>query len=162
MNRVRGDVRVLEDAAAVARALADHVAACAREAIALRGRFDVALAGGTTPRAAYALLAESPRAQAVAWGDVHVYFGDERCVPPDHDASNYRMAHDALLSRVAIAPGNVHRMCGELDPPTAAREYARMLVTHLGMPPRFDLVMLGLGVDAHTASLFPGSDPLTD
>jgi 6-phosphogluconolactonase len=93
---------------------------------------------------------------------VFVYFGDERCVPPDDEQSNYRMAKKAFLDAVAIPPANVHRIRGEIDPATAAADYASILRTDLGERPRFDLVLLGLGPDGHTASLFPGSPPTTD
>lgn len=134
----------------------------AREAIGDRGFFSVALAGGTTPKAAYALLAQEPRSRDVDWQRVFAYFSDERCVPPDDPQSNYKTAHDALLSKVSIPTGNVHRMRGEDSPAAAASAYARLLRGEFGDPPRFDLVMLGMGPDGHTASLFPGTDPLTD
>jgi len=158
----RGEVRILDDAAGVAEALADVFVQKARDAIAARGRFAVALAGGNTPKAAYALLANPPRGSQVDWQRVFVYFGDERCVPPGDDQSNYKMASDSLLSHVPIPTAQVFRMHGEDDPQLAARDYANELRETLGDPPRFDLVMLGMGPDAHTASLFPGTDPYTD
>src|SRR5947209_2338648 len=157
----RGDLRVLDDATQVAQALADLFVERAAFAIADHGRFAVALAGGNTPKAAYALLAQEPRKSQVDWRRVAVYFGDERCVPPDDDRSNYKMATDALLCCVPIPHENVFRMRGEDDPESAARQYADELRRALGDPPLFDLVMLGMGPDAHTASLFPGTDPRT-
>ena len=130
------------------------------------GRFVVALSGGSTPKRLYALLATAAYAGRVDWSRVHVFWGDERCVPPDDPASNYRMAREALLSRVPVPEGNVHRMRGEDDPGSAAAAYERELreifVTPDGPPAcipgrRFDLVLLGMGDNGHTASLFPGT-----
>jgi 6-phosphogluconolactonase len=155
----RGELRVFPDADAVARALAETIVAQGRSAVAERGRYALALAGGETPRAGYALLATPPFRDALPWPAVHVFFGDERCVPPDDPRSNYRMAAEAFLAAVSIPPENVHRIEGERDPEDAARRYARLLCSLLGDPPVFDLLLLGLGSDGHTASLFPGSDP---
>jgi 6-phosphogluconolactonase len=136
-------------ARAAARAIADGIV----EACARRGSCALALAGGSTPRRAYERLA----AIDLPWRDVQVYFGDERCVPPGHRDSNHAMAKAALLDRVAIPPAHVHRMRGELDDAdAAAREYEREL------PAALDLLLLGIGPDAHTASLFPGSDALRE
>lgn len=155
-TRGRGVVRVYGGAAEVARAAAERFAERAREAVAERGAFRVALSGGSTPRAAYAALAEEPFLSSVPWDRVHLYWGDERCVPPGHPRSNFHMAHGALISRVPLPPGNVHRMRGELPPERGAAEYERVLAETWGEGvPRFDLVHLGLGDDAHTASLFP-------
>ena len=124
----------------------------AQRAIGGSGRFAVALAGGSTPQRAYELLADMYR-DDLDWDRVHVFFGDERGVPPDHEDSNYHMANEALLSRVPV--GSVHRMRGELPPPEAAADYERELRGFFGGPPVFDVVMLGIGEDGHTASLFP-------
>jgi len=160
--RGRGQLRVFDNAEQVAGALADLFVQRARDAVTNRGRFAVALAGGNTPKAAYALLAQEPRKSQVDWRNVAVFFGDERCVPPDDEQSNYKMASDALLSRVPVPEENVFRMHGEEQPRQAAQAYADVLRRTLGDPPEFDLVMLGMGPDAHTASLFPGTDPHTD
>ncbi|MGH7591685.1 MAG: 6-phosphogluconolactonase [Gemmatimonadales bacterium] len=126
----------------------------------------VALAGGETPRRTYRRLAAEPRRSQVAWSQVVVLWGDERCVPADSADSNYRMAKDALLDHVAVRPEHVHRIHGEEDPATAAAKYETTLRGVFGTPtgpPRagvgtaIDLVLLGLGADGHTASLFPGS-----
>lgn len=161
-ERIAGELRIFPDPAAVAAAVADAFVDDGQEAIAERGAFFVSLAGGTTPKAAYELLAQEPRKSAVDWRYVHIYFGDERCVPPDNDESNYKMARETFLSRVPIPEQNVHRIQGEDDPLTAARDYAQLLVQTMGDMPRFDLIMLGMGPDGHTASLFPGIDPRTD
>jgi len=155
-------VLVLETPEELAQAVADAFVADAADAIAARGAFFVALAGGTTPRAAYALLAQEPRASKVDWAHVLVYFSDERCVPPGDEQSNYHMAAQALLERVPLPERNVHPMRGEIEPVQAAREYAALLTETMGDRPRFDLLMLGMGTDGHTASLFPGSDPLAE
>lgn len=155
-------VRVLDTPEALAAALADTFVRYANEAVDARGHFDVALSGGTTPKAAYALLAQAPRRSQIPWNAVRVFFGDERCVPPADADSNYRMASQAFLDAAGVAPENVHRMRGEDDPRQAALDYADLLVTLLGESPRFDLVLLGMGPDGHTASLFPGLDPRTD
>jgi 6-phosphogluconolactonase len=154
------DVRVVADAAAVHAEVAAFVAARAGEAIAARGRFLLALTGGTTPRGAYALLAGDPRFRdAFDWGAVEIFFGDERCVPPDHPESNYGMARDALLAKVPIPASRVHRMLGEVEPGEAAARYeAELRAIVPGTPvPRLDLVLLGIGEDGHVASLFPGT-----
>ncbi len=117
------------------------------------------LAGGSTPKAAYGILARD-YAETVDWGRVHAFFGDERTVPPGHEDSNYRMAREALLDRVPV--GGVHRMRGELPPDEAAASYEEELRAFFGDegPPRFDLILLGLGEDGHTASLFPETSAL--
>jgi 6-phosphogluconolactonase len=140
-------------AEAAARAFVDRAA----ESIAERGRFAVALAGGSTPKATYGVLARD-HAEDVDWPNVHVFFGDERTVPPDHEDSNYRMAREALLDRVPV--GSVHRMRGELPPDEAAASYETYLKQFFGGEAVLDLVMLGIGGDGHTASLFPGTPAL--
>jgi 6-phosphogluconolactonase len=152
------EIKILENAAEVAQALAERFAAAVEKK---RGqRFHVALSGGSTPKATYALLAQSPYRERIDWPRVHIYFGDERCVPPDHPDSNYRMATEALLSKVPLAAEQVHRIAGERAPMEAADDYAREL-RPLGVPPKFDLILLGMGPDGHTASLFPGTAALT-
>ena len=145
---------VYETPEELAEAAARDFASRAREAINERGRFAVALAGGSTPKAAYEVLARD-YAGALDWSKVHVFFGDERTVPPDHEDSNYRMAYEALLSRVQV--GSVHRMRGELPPEEAAAANEEELREFFGPDdvPRFDLILCGLGEDGHTLSLFP-------
>lgn len=158
----QSELMVFRSQALLAEALADAFVAASRDAIAARECFTVALAGGNTPRDAYALLAKEPRRSQVLWSAVDVYFGDERCVPPNDAQSNYRMAADALLNHVPIPQSQVHRMQGEIAPEKAALDYAVLLRSTFGETPHLDLVMLGIGADGHTASLFPGEDPMTD
>lgn len=136
----------------------------ATAAIQQRGLFRLGLAGGNTPRAVYTLLAKTP--DALPWEKVQITFGDERCVPPEHPDSNYRMAKEALLDHVAIPPGNVFRIRGEIDPAAAAEETERQLAAVASRfgEPRYvhDLLLLGMGEDGHTASLFPGSPALAE
>ena len=128
-----------------------------------RGEFIVALSGGQTPRRLYALLATPPFAARVDWSRVQVCWGDERCAPPASTESNYRMAKEALLSRVPLPEANVHRMRGEDAPTREARRYDQVMRTLLGKAAsRLDLVLLGLGADGHTASLFPGATSVHD
>jgi 6-phosphogluconolactonase len=157
-----GKLQIYRDSNALAQGLADLIITTGRIALGDRGAFAVALSGGNTPRAAYELLAQEPRRNELSWSDVFIYFGDERCVPPTDEQSNYRMAQKAFLDAVRIPPANVHRIQGEIDPSKAANEYASIIRTDLGDPPRLDLVLLGLGPDGHTASLFPGTPPDTD
>jgi 6-phosphogluconolactonase len=160
-------IRIVHDAAALARAGAEEFARRAAEAVASGGRFCVALSGGSTPRALYSLLAgdEALRGR-VPWEKIHFFWGDERPVPPDHPDSNYRMAREAMLSKVPAPPGNVHRIEGEHPAAAAAAEYEEVLRDFFRPPPggfpSFDLALLGLGPDAHTASLFPGSPALSE
>lgn len=166
----------------IASSAADRFVRLAADSIAARGRFSVALSGGETPRALFRVLA-APRAGGgrrddVAWDRVHVWWGDERHVPPDDEQSNYRMAREALLDHVGVPDDQVHRMRGELPADEAADSYESELRAASGVdgggtardrdttsdPERrlFDLTLLGLGTDAHTASLFPGSDALEE
>jgi 6-phosphogluconolactonase len=160
-------IRVLRNIDALNLAAAEGFARVTGEAVTLRGRCAVALAGGATPRGLYQALAHTAwlRAQ-VPWQHIDVFWGDERCVPPDHPESNFRMAHEAFLSSVPVAPDHVHRIRGEYDDAgVAAREYGEEIVASLqprdGMP-RFDLILLGLGKDGHTASLFPGTPAVSE
>jgi len=159
---LKGELVVASDADDLAHRVAEHFIACATEAIDTCGSFAVALAGGSTPKAAYARLASDAMRDRIAWARVRFYFGDERCVPPDDEQSNFRMASRCLLEPLAIEADHVARMRGEDEPAVAAAAYAALLRERLGTLPRFDLVMLGMGPDGHTASLFPGEDPLTD
>jgi 6-phosphogluconolactonase len=160
-------IRVLPDPAAVQRAAAEEFTARTEAAVRAHGAALVALSGGSTPRGLHALLADpaAPFRGRVPWTNLHVFWGDERPVPPDHPDSNYRMAYDTLLRHVPIPPAQAHRIAGE-DPEhtRAAARYAEELrevfTAHGRLEagcPRFDLVILGMGADGHTASLFPGT-----
>ena len=160
MATVKPDVRILQDVDGLSRAAATLFVEACGGAITTRGRALIALSGGNTPAKLYELLAESPYLEQVNWPRVHVFWGDERCVPPDDPESNYGQAYDALLKRVPIPRSNIHRVQGEAEPREAALAYALMLRNFATPPmswPRFDLVLLGMGDDGHTASLFPGS-----
>jgi 6-phosphogluconolactonase len=162
MRTERSEITVFEEPAALAKGLAGHIVSVGKEALERRGRFDVALAGGTTPKAAYAILCDPDFRQTLDWSLVRFFFGDERCVPPTDPQSNFKMAKEALLDPLAIRPHAIFRMLAELEPAQAAKLYAETLLHEVGTEPIFDLVLLGMGPDGHTASLFPGTDPTTD
>ena len=151
-------IEVLKDTPRLACAAAARFVDRAATAIGAHGRFAVALSGGSTPRAMYTLLGSDELVHRVDWPRVHLFFGDERCVPPEHPDSNYRMVRETLLDHAPVPPGNVHRMRGEDPPAEAALGYASDLRAFSGSAtaPRFDLVLLGMGDNGHTASLFPG------
>jgi 6-phosphogluconolactonase len=158
------NVTIFDTPVQLALAAAEKFVDCARDAAHARGLFSVALAGGNTPKRVYQLLATEQFKNRIEWASVHIFFGDERCVPPDHPDSNYRMAYEMFLSKVAIPPKNVHRIIGEAEPAEGATEYEQQLrVFFAGLSwPRFDFVFLGMGEDGHTASLFPGSSALRE
>jgi 6-phosphogluconolactonase len=158
---------VCRDADDMAERAARLLTLLAQEAVRERGLFTIALSGGATPRVLYERLAARPFLTDIPWQETHLFWGDERFVPPDHPESNYRMADAALISRVPIPSENVHRMPGEMsDPREAANSYEETLRRFFGLPPdgwpSFDAVLLGIGVDGHTASLFPGSQALNE
>ena len=158
------NVVIFEDPEAVALGAADRFAELAQLAIAARGRFAVALAGGSTPKRTYEFLAGEKYKNRIDWAKVHVFFGDERCVPPENSDSNYRMANEAMLSRLPIPEQNIHRMIGEGDAVANASLYESELRSFFDEAawPRFDLIFLGMGDDGHTASLFPGTTALKE
>ncbi len=154
------NIRIFEDLNELSAAAADLWVESAREAVQERGRFLVALSGGGTPMNLYRLLAREPYRSRVDWSRTHVFWGDERCVPPDDPENSYGQAKQTFLDQVAIPAGNIHRVASDLEPAAAAEDYARRLsrFAESGLAfPRFDLVLLGMGEDGHTASLFPGS-----
>jgi len=150
------EILILPDSDAIAHEAAMRVIAMAHRAIETYQTFSLALSGGSTPKKLYSLLASDEFRNQIDWPRVEIYFGDERCVPPDNPESNYLMAEQTLLSKVPISAGNVHRMRGEIDPEEAAKEYGQMLKQKFG-DGGLDLILLGLGDDGHAASLFPGT-----
>ena len=135
----------------------------ARLAITRHDRFSVALAGGSTPRVLYSLLAGKEYASKLDWARIHIFWGDERCVAPNHEDSNYRMAFEVMLRHLPIPVKQIYRMEGEIEPKKSAKDYENQLQNFFaGKPPRFDLILLGLGADGHTASLFPGTKALNE
>ena len=158
---MKPDVRVFDDLRALSAAAASVFIESAGQSVTREGRCLVALSGGSTPTSLYELLAQAPYAAQVDWPRLHVFWGDERCVPPEDSESNYRQAGDALLRRVPIPAENIHRVMGEAEPAQAAVAYALTLKAFASPRldwPLFDLVLLGMGEDGHTASLFPGSE----
>ena len=156
--------QIYPDTTELARAAAEHFVARAQKAVSERGQCAVALSGGSTPRATHTLLRKAEFAAHVDWPRVHVFWGDERCVPPDHPDSNHQMARETLLDHVPIPAENIHRLRGEIEPVQAADEYEHTLRAFFatrpgeaGAVPRFDLIFLGMGSDGHAASLFPGT-----
>ena len=160
---VTRDVRVYPDVEALSRAAADNLATALNAVLARSGSVSLVLSGGSTPRTLYRVLATA-YGEAIRWDRVRVYWGDERYVPPDDPRSNYRMVREALLDYVSITAENVYPMPTDLpDPDAAALAYEQMLRRHFqGAWPRFDLILLGLGTDGHTASLFAGSPALDE
>ncbi|MCB9451616.1 MAG: 6-phosphogluconolactonase [Anaerolineaceae bacterium] len=156
-------IRILPDKTELMQAAAQLVVQTAEEAIAKRGRFSMALSGGSTPRGLYTLLTAAPYREQIKWANVHLFWGDERCVPPDDADSNYRMTRESLLDHVPLPPENIHRMQGELPPEEAAAAYEHELTGFFGQStPHFDLILLGMGDDGHTASLFPHTAALDE
>ena len=158
------EIIVCRDVADLNRRAADYFTSLAEEVTARSARFTVAVSGGSTPKPVHALLASDGYRERIPWPKVHLFWGDERCVPPDHPESNYRMVSESLLAKVKIPKENVHRMQGEKEPAVAALEYAAILNEFFHLPagslPHFDLIFLGIGEDGHTASLFPESGAL--
>ena len=152
-------VRIFASLSELSQAAAQEFSAAVGSAIQQRGLARLALSGGSTPAELYRLLARPPFRQSIAWEQVHFYWGDERCVPPTDAESSFGMVYTLLLGQVPVPPENIHRALGELAPAAAALDYAAQLAQagQPGLPwPRFDLVLLGMGADGHTASLFPG------
>lgn len=181
MSHSQPEILVLPDRAALARLAAARFVSLAQNALRVDAKFSVALSGGSTPRDLYALLATHEFSSRVDWSQTHLFWSDERAVPPDNPDSNFKMANDTLISHVPIPPENVHRIHAEIAPDAAAAEYEAEIDQFFsssrkaGEPgsrieadgtagsdwtPRFDLILLGLGTDAHTASLFPHTPAL--
>jgi 6-phosphogluconolactonase len=161
-----GEMIICQDTAELSRLTAERLGQLVNQSVQDSGRFAVALSGGSTPKHLYSLLASPGYRERISWRNVHLFWGDERCVPPDHPESNFRMAQEAFLSKIEITGENIHRMRGEQEPRAAAAEYEKELQKFFGLNsgvlPRFDLILLGIGQDGHTASLFLGSDALND
>ena len=161
------EVHILPDATAVAARAAHEIIAAATSAVAQKGSFSLVLAGGSTPKTLYQLLASDPLRSQLPWDKMVLLFGDERNVPPDHPDSNFRMANESMLSKVPIKREHVLRIKGEYkDPEKAAQEYEQTLRNFFQVRPaefpRFDVVLLGMGNDGHTLSLFPGTKALQE
>lgn len=165
-------LNIFPDSDNLARAATEQFIKLGVKAIAAHGRFAVVLSGGSTPRKTYSLLASKDFATKLAWEYVHIFWADERCVPPDHPDSNFKMARETLLNNVPLPADNIHRIRGEFEPKKAARNYERELqsffiahnkrrgIAHGEYTFSFDLILLGLGEDGHTASIFPGTAAL--
>lgn len=158
---LKDDIRIFPDSETLAVAAARIFEDAAKRAISGPGGFSVALSGGSTPRPLFRILGSDCR-NSIDWDKVHMFWSDERSVQLDDAQSNYRLAYDEMLSKVAIPAGNIHRIKGELAPDEAAKEYEEDLRRYFSgrRTPKFDLVLLGVGQDGHTASLFPGSETL--
>ena len=157
---MKAEKRVMVDAASLIIAATEQFITAARSAIAKRGVFYVALAGGSTPKGLYQMLAAMPYSSKIDWSRVHLFFGDERCVLPSHNDSNYKMVSEAMIDMLPIPETNVHRMPTELsDASEVAKRYAETMTKVMKAEP-FDLVLLGLGPDGHIASLFPDTPAL--
>lgn len=158
-NETAQELIILPDPEAVSQAAAERFATSAQT----YDPFTVALAGGSTPRRLYEILSTPRFRDRIPWEHVHVFWGDERCVPPDHRESNYGVAREALLDHVPLPVHNIHRIRGELEPQAAAEAYTAELGAFFGTQwPALDLILLGMGNDGHTASLFPNSDALRE
>jgi 6-phosphogluconolactonase len=158
-------IEVAESTEGLNHAVAEQFVRLTTDAVTARGRCTVALSGGSSPKGVYQLLAAPAFRGRVRWNHIHFFWGDERHVPPDHPDSNYRMAVEAMLSKVPVPPANVHRMRGEIfEADRAAHEYEDMIRSRVeGEPiPQFDLIHLGIGTDGHIASLFPESTALEE
>lgn len=153
-------IKIFANKQALSEAGAELFLTVAQEAVEKNGRFLVALSGGSTPAILYELLGKRPFLDTLPWQKTHIFWGDERLVPPDDDGSNYKQAHDLFLQHIPIPLENIHRAKGELSPKEAAADYIQQLKAFSDDSlPTFDLILLGLGNDGHTASLFPG--PIT-
>lgn len=153
-------ISVFSDTESLSQAIADHIIEKAKQAVSIKECFSVVLAGGSTPKEPYRLLASKDYADQVDWSKVHIFWGDERCVPPNDSDSNYRMARETFINKLPIPTSNIYRIEGERKPSDAARYYQERLKEFFVGKPQFDLILLGMGEDGHTASLFPGTEAL--
>ena len=152
----------IEDRKQCSQALVRKITEISNAAIARKGNFSLVLSGGATPQYLYKIMASDEWLRQICWEKTHIFFGDERCVAKDHQDSNYRMASQSLLQYLPTPPQQIHRICGENDPLSEASRYDKLIQSTLAelspAKPDFDLVLLGLGSDGHTASLFPGDN----
>lgn len=162
MDPVNTNMLVCEDEKNASCEAAERFACAAVRAVAKRGVFYVAIPGGNSPRGMFEMLSSREFEELVPWARTELFFTDERCVPPESDESNYKLASGLLLSTVPIPEANIHRMHGEDPPETAARQYEEEMLRVMDSSPRFDLIVLGMGMDTHTASLFPNSPALLE
>ncbi len=154
---------IYENMEEASQALAQRICTSAQQAMARRNRFSLVLSGGSSPRRLYQLLAEPPCAGQLDWQHIHLFWGDERCVAPDHPDSNFLMAKESLLDQITIPAANIHRMPGEMNPEKGAKCYQSEIKEFFpGGEAIFDFILLGLGSDGHTASLFPGTAGLQE
>jgi 6-phosphogluconolactonase len=163
---MQAETIVCRDLNDLSRRAAKEFVRLAARCVAADGRFISALSGGGTPKSLYSLLATEEFRAQIPWAKIHFFWGDERCVPPEYPDSNYRMAFESLLSKVPVPKENTHRIEAELEPEIAAAKYEREIREFFRLTgkdlPRFDLILLGLGADGHTASLFPGNQALEE
>ena len=167
MSKTKPEIRIVEDPTELASVAANEFQRLAKAAVEKKGSFNVALSGGSTPKAMFDLLAGDRYKDTILWSKIHLFWGDERHVPSDDKDSNYRMTKEHLLSSIPIPPANVHRVETEnADAQQVAAGYQQHLQQYFDLSateiPQFDLVFLGMGDDGHTASLFPGTDAVHD
>ncbi len=162
-ENMKKNIHIYPNKDKLVEATAERVVDSIEKAIAKNGFCNIALSGGNTPGGVYSLLATTPYKDRVDWGKLHLFWGDERMVSPEHQDSNFRMVLETLLDHVKMPDGNVHRICGEIAPGQAAEVYSSLLNVHFKTDlPRFDIILLGLGEDGHTASLFPETDAVEE
>jgi 6-phosphogluconolactonase len=164
---VKGEIQVFPDVHAIAKRAGENIVEAAAAAVKQHGRFTISLAGGSTPKTLYALLASDAFRSQIPWDKTYLFFGDERHVPPDHPDSNFRMASESLISKLSLKPEQVNRIKGEYeDANKAALEYEQVLRSFFkltpGQLPRFDVLLIGMGDEGHALSLFPGTKALHD
>ena len=163
-RELRDQIQILPDLEAISHRAASIFVKIVRNAIDRKGRFVIAISGGSTPRRLYDLLASEEYSHQIDWEKVHFFWVDERCVPKNHEESNFKVSFGSAFSKVSMPLGNIHRIMGEEDPEKAARDYENEIREFFGTGdwPVFDLIILGMGKDGHTASLFPGSKSLEE
>ncbi len=162
---MKSNINIFPNKDILIRESAKYIAGLMDDFIKENGKCTFVLAGGSTPKGLYETLASDPYKNSIDWNKVHFFWGDERCVPPDHEDSNYRMVQEAMIDHLDISSGNIHRIPAEEKPADAAREYENSLKSFFGDKeefPRFDIILLGIGDDGHTASLFPGTTAIDE